>query len=67
MAEQKSSKSTRNLPSKGNIAQNDDLSFWTVEAIRLCIEIWFLSRYDQRPSSVDDLSKVDWSDSDIGN
>jgi hypothetical protein len=60
-----SSESTRNLPSKGNIAQNDDLSFWTVESIRSLIEFWFLSGYGQRPSDVDDLLKADWSDSDI--
>lgn len=60
-----SSESTRNLPSKGNIAQNDDLSLWTVEDIRSHIKFCFLSEYGQRPSGVDDLLKVDWSDSDI--
>lgn len=56
---------SRDLPIKGKIARNDIRSLWTLEGIRALVEFWFLSGYGQRPSDFDDLSKADWSDSDI--
>ncbi len=56
---------SRILPLKRNISQNDNLQSWTVEDIRSLIEFWFLSGYGHGLSDIDDLLKADWSDSDI--
>ncbi len=56
---------TKKFSPKWDIAENDTLSFWTLESIHSLIEFWFLSGYSHEPSDIADLLKADWSDSDV--